>query len=74
MNDNQQFELLDILTIVSFAMQLMNQQFFSKQVTSNDIMSELQEQDNKYLKVIIEQNERIINLLETFLGHSSQNT
>lgn len=74
MNDNQQFELLDILTIVSFAMQLMNQQFFFKQVTSNDIMYELQEQDNKYLKVIIEQNERIINLLETSLGRSSQST
>lgn len=73
MNENQQFEFLDILTIISFAMQLMNQQNIAKQVTTNDLMHELHAQDSEYLAVIIEQNKRIIQLLETSSDRSSQN-
>ena len=74
MNENQQFEFLDVLAIISFAMQLMNQQNIAKQVTANDLMKELHTQDSEYLEVIIEQNKRIIRLLETSLGRSVQNT
>lgn len=66
MNENQQFEFLDIINIISFAMQLMNQQNISKQVTSDDIMQELRIQDSKYLQHIMDQNNQIINLLQTF--------
>ena len=74
MNENQQFEFLDIITIISFAMQLMNQQNISRQVTSDDIMQELRIQDSKYLQHIMDQNNQIINLLQTFLDRFSQST
>lgn len=74
MHGNQQFEFLDIITIISFAMQLMNQQNISRQVTSDDIMQELRVQDSKYLQHIMDQNNQIINLLQTFLDRFSQNT
>lgn len=74
MNENQQFEWLDIITLISFALQLMNQQNIAKQVTANDLMQELRTQDSEYLQVIIEQNKQIIQLLETALGRSVQNT
>lgn len=74
MNENQQFEFLDIITIISFAMQLMNQQNLSRQVTSDDIMQELRVQDSKYLQHIMDQNNQIINLLQTFLDRFSQST
>ena len=72
MNENQQFEFLDIVTILSFAMQLINQQNIAKQVTTDDLMRELHTQDSKYLQIIVEQNKKIITLLETFLDHFSQ--
>lgn len=74
MNENQQFEFLDIITIISFAMQLMNQQNISRQATSDDIMQELRTQDSKYLQHIMDQNNQIINLLQTFLNRFSQST
>lgn len=74
MNENQGLQFLDILAIVSFAMQVMNQQHFANQRTNNDIMRALQKQDSEYLQVIIEQNNHIIDLLETFLGRSAQST
>ena len=72
MNENQQFEFLDIVTILSFAMQLINQQNIAKQVTTDDLMHELHTQDSEYLQIIVEQNKKIITLLETFLDHFSQ--
>lgn len=74
MNENQQFEFLDIITIISFVMQLMNQQNISRQATSDDIMQELRIQDSKYLQHIMDQNNQIINLLQTFLDRFSQST
>lgn len=42
MNNNQQnFEFLDIITILSFAMQLMNNDALTKQATNNDLLAEL---------------------------------
>lgn len=41
--DNQQFEFLDILTMLGFAMQLQNMTDISKQATNNDILKELQQ-------------------------------
>lgn len=62
MNENQQFEFLDI---ISFAMQLMNQQNISRQVTSQ----ELRIQDSKYLQHIMDQNNQSTpNFLRPFLS------
>lgn len=41
--DNQQFEFLDILTMLGFAMQLQNAVDIGKQATNNDILKELQQ-------------------------------
>lgn len=74
MQENQQFEFLDILTIISFAMQLLNQQYLSHTVSNDDIMQELRAQDSRYLEQIRGQNNKIIELLQTFSDHSSQST
>lgn len=74
MNDNNQFELLDILTIISFTLQLYNQHHFAQQATNNEIMQELHKQDAVLLKHIIEQNDRIIQLLETSSDRFVQST
>lgn len=71
MND---FGFLDSLTIASFILQLQNQQSLSKQVTNDDVMHELHQQDRKYLEVIINQNAKIISLLESLLDDSSKST
>lgn len=74
MGENQQFEFLDIITIVSFAMQLMNQQSIERQATTNDLFHELRAQDSQYLEVLMRQNERIIQMLESFEARFSQST
>ena len=74
MDENQQFEFLDIITIISFAMQLMNQQNIERQATTNDLLHELRTQDSQYLEVLMRQNERIIRMLESFEARFSQNT
>lgn len=67
---NDQFEFLDIITIVSFALQLQNNENLKKQATNDDILKDFHEnmeifiQENKDLREkIIKQNEQIINLL-----------
>lgn len=72
MNENQQFEFLDVITIVSFAMQLMNQQNIEHQATTNDLLHELRTQDSKYLEVIMQQNNRIIELLTASIAKSQE--
>lgn len=74
MGENRQFEFLDIITIISFAMQLMNQQSIERQATTNDLLHELRAQDSQYLEVLMRQNERIIQMLESFEARFSQST
>lgn len=40
-NDNSQFEFLDIITIMGFAMQVENYEELQRQATNNQIMQEL---------------------------------
>lgn len=63
-NDNKQFDLLDILSIFQTGLSVINYQENIKQSTHDDIMRALDNQDKNYLKIIIEQNKKIINLLE----------
>lgn len=63
-NDNKQFDLLDILSIFQTGLSVINYQENVKQNTNDDIMRALDNQDKNYLKFIIEQNEKIIKLLE----------
>lgn len=64
MNSNGNFEFLDILAVVSFAMQVMNFQENQQQSNNDDIMSELQSQDRKYLSKILENQNKILKILE----------
>lgn len=49
---------------LSLVLQALSLQILFRDYNNSDLMNELQTQDEKYLKKIIEQNERIISLLE----------
>ena len=49
---------------LSLLLQAISLEILFKDYNNSDLMQELQTQDEKYLKKIIEQNEKIINLLE----------
>ena len=57
------FEFLDMLAIVSFAMQLANYRELKNQASTDDIFAELQKQDREYLSRILENQEKILNKL-----------
>ena len=62
---NRQLDILDIITILSFCIAIKNLEENEKQ---NKILSEkLDNQDNEYLKKIINQNELIIKQNEELL-------
>lgn len=54
----------NIIDIESLILQLLSLQILFKDYNNSDLMQELQNQDEMYLKKIIEQNNKIINLLE----------
>lgn len=60
-------DFLDILAIVSFILQLQNNQELQKQSSNDDIMQELNMQDNKFFQTIIDQNNQIIDLNKKIL-------
>lgn len=64
------YDLLDILTILSFVLQLQNNDELHKQSTNDEIMEKLHNDmleilnDNRLLfKIVIEQNEQILSML-----------
>lgn len=59
------YELLDVLTILSFWMQLSNYRELKAQASTDDIFTELQKQDREYLSRILENQEKIIEKLNT---------
>ena len=52
------------INIASLLLQIISLDLISKDYNNSDLMQELQQQDEKYLKKIIEQNEEIINFLK----------
>lgn len=61
--DNRGLELLDVLSIVSFAMQINNYRALRAQASTDDIFTELQRQDNEFLARILENQEIILKKL-----------
>lgn len=64
------YDLLDILTILSFVLQLQNNDELHKQSTNDEIIEKLHNDmleilnDNRLLfKIVIEQNEKILSML-----------
>ena len=67
MIQEKSLDFLDILAIVSFILQLQNNQELQKQSSNDDIMQELNMQDNKFFQTIISQNNQIIDLNKKIL-------
>lgn len=61
--DDRGFEFLDMLAVVSFAMQLANYRELKSQASTDDIFTELQKQDREYLSRILQNQEKILNKL-----------
>lgn len=69
--DNKQLDLLDILAIISFTLQLKNNNELEKQTTNDEIFKKLHQDivamidDNRQLcNIIIKQNEKILKALK----------
>lgn len=56
-------EFLDVLSVVSFALQIANLRELKSQASTDDIFTELQRQDNEYLARIPENQDRILERL-----------
>ena len=56
-------DFLDVLTILSVALQIMGYQNDMSQSSNDDLMRELQRQDNAYLEKIIENENKILEKL-----------
>lgn len=54
----------NVIDNLSLVLQALSLQILFQDYNNSDLMQELQTQDEKYLKKIIEQNEEIINLLK----------
>ena len=57
-------DFLDMLTILSVMLQIMGYQNDMSQSSNDDLMKELQRQDNAYLEKIIENENKILSILE----------
>lgn len=62
-NGNQDF--YNRLTISDFLLQLLTMYWVMQDATNNDLMQELQRQDREYLDKIIENQNKILEILES---------
>lgn len=60
----ENLSVLDMLNLFSIFLQMENYESDLKQASNSDIMNALQAQDNRYLKKILENQEKIISMLE----------
>lgn len=63
--NNENLNILDMLTIFSVLLQLMDLNHNSKDLSNNELMKELQRQDREYLEKIIENQNKILEKLAT---------
>lgn len=62
--NNNNLSLIDMLTIFSVMLQIAGLENDLNQSTNDDLMRELQKQDKAYLEKIIENQNKILKLLE----------
>ena len=62
-NNGNNLDFLDVLTILSVALQIMGYQNGMSQSSNDDLMRELQRQDKAYLEKIIENQNKILEKL-----------
>lgn len=70
-NDEQSFDLLDILAISSLILQLVDHNRTTRQMGNNDIMRGLQRQNKDYLKRILENQKEILSILSDMKSNMS---
>lgn len=63
MSDNKQLSWLDLLTVLSMILQVESYEQNLKQTSNDDLLNELQKQDQEYLDKILDNQDKIINLL-----------
>ena len=63
-NNGNNLDFLDMLTILSVMLQIMGYQNDMSQSSNDDLMKELQRQDKAYLENIIENENKILSILE----------
>ena len=64
MDGSNEWSFLDILTIFSVVLQVAGYQNDMKQSTNDDLMSEIHKQNKDYLEAIIQNQKRILSILE----------
>lgn len=64
MDSNNEWSFLDILTIFSVVLQVAGYQNDMKQSTNDDLMSEIHRQNKNYLETIVQNQKRILGILE----------
>ena len=57
-------DFLDMITILSVALQIMGYRNDMSQSSNDDLMKELQKQDKAYLEKIVENENKILSILE----------
>ena len=62
-NNGNNLDFLDMLTILSVALQIMGYQNDMSQSSNDDLMRELQRQDKAYLEKIVENQNKILEKL-----------
>ena len=62
-NNGNNLDFLDILTILSVALQIMGYRNGMSQSSNDDLMKELQRQDKAYLEKIVEKQNKILEKL-----------
>ena len=62
-NNGNNLDFLDVLTILSVALQIMGYQNDMSQSSNDDLMRELQRQDKAYLEKIIDNQNKILEKL-----------
>lgn len=68
MNQDENFTFLDLITVVGFAVQMMNYQEIKRQTNNDDLMQELQKQDKEYFETIIRNQQQILERLAKLEG------
>lgn len=69
MSDNsKQLSWLDLLTVLSMILQVESYEQNLKQTSNDDLLNELQKQDQEYLGKILDNQSKIINLLNDIVS------
>lgn len=64
-NNNSNLEALDLLNVFGVFLSCLNYDLNMKESSNDDIIKEVRLQTDKYLQTIIEQNNKILNILES---------